>query len=92
MMYRFFRELYPDLGFGTNITNEWYVNGGFSPAILGKDQSRIGRPRANVAMARRLLRILYAMIRDGKAYEGGPKRDRTAAANKARLAHKKQVA
>jgi len=51
--------------------------------------ARIGRPKANVAMARRLLRILYAMMRDGKAYEGGPKRDRTAAANKARLGKKK---
>jgi transposase len=54
--------------------------------------ARLGKPRANVAMARRLLRILYAMIRDGKAYQGGPRRDRTAAANKARLRRKKQVA
>jgi hypothetical protein len=54
--------------------------------------ARLGKPRANVAMARRLLRILYAMIRDGKVYQGGPRRDRTAAANKARLARKRQVA
>jgi transposase len=54
--------------------------------------TRLGRPKANVAMARRLLRVLSAMMRDGKAYQGGPKRDRTAAANKARLARKKQVA
>ncbi len=54
--------------------------------------ARIGKPKANVAMARRLLRILYAMMRDGKAYQGGPKRDRTAAANKARLARRQQVA
>ena len=53
---------------------------------------RIGKARANVAMGRRLLRILYAMVRDRKAYEGGPRRDRTAAANKARLGRKKQVA
>jgi transposase len=53
---------------------------------------RVGKPRANVAMARRLLRILYAMMRDGKAYEGGPRRDRTAAANRARLGKNKQVA
>lgn len=53
---------------------------------------RIGKARANVAMGRRLLRILYAMVRDGKAYEGGPRRDRTAAANQARLGRKKQVA
>jgi transposase len=45
---------------------------------------RIGRPKANVAMGRRLLRILYAMIRDGKPYEGGPPRDRTRAANAAK--------
>ena len=54
--------------------------------------TRIGKPKANVAMARRLLRILYAMMRDGKAYQGGPRRDRTTAANKARLGRKKQVA
>jgi transposase len=54
--------------------------------------ARLGKPKANVAMARRLLRILYAMIRDGKAYQRGPKRDRTAAANRARLGRKKQVA
>jgi transposase len=54
--------------------------------------ARIGRAKANVAMGRRLLRILYAMIRDGKAYQGGPKRERTAAANQARLGRKKQVA
>jgi transposase len=54
--------------------------------------ARLGKPRANVAMARRLLRILYAMMRDGKTYQRGPTRDRTAAANRARLGRKKQVA
>jgi transposase len=54
--------------------------------------TRIGKAKANVAMARRLLRILQAMMRDGKAYQRGPKRDRTAAANKARLGRKRQVA
>ena len=39
-------------------------------------------------MGRRLLRILYAMIRDGKTFERGPARDRTAAANRARLGKK----
>jgi transposase len=53
---------------------------------------RIGRPKANVAMARRLLRTLYAMMRDGKAYRAGPKRDRTVAANKARTRRKKKAA
>jgi len=46
--------------------------------------TRIGKPKANVAMGRRLLRILYAMVRDAKRYEGGPRRDRTSAANKAK--------
>ena len=31
--------------------------------------ARVGKPRANVAMARRSVPILYAMIRDGKAYQ-----------------------
>jgi transposase len=46
--------------------------------------TRIGKPKANVAMGRRLLRTLYAMVRDGKRYEGGARRDRTAAANQAK--------
>jgi transposase len=53
---------------------------------------RIGKPRANVAMGRRLLRILYAMVRDQKAFQRGPARDRTAAANQARLGRRKHVA
>jgi transposase len=51
--------------------------------------ARLGKPKANVAMGRRLLRVLYAMMRDGKPFERGPARDRTAAANKARLGKKK---
>lgn len=46
--------------------------------------SRIGKPKANVAMGRRLLRVLYAMVRDGKSYEGGPRRNRASAANQAK--------
>jgi transposase len=46
--------------------------------------------KANTAMGRRLLRLLYAMIRDGKLYEPGPSRHRTAAANKARAAKRAQ--
>lgn len=61
-------------------------------AIRQRLVKRIGKPKANVAMGRRLLRILYAMIRDGKTFERGPARDRTSAANKARLGRKKQVA
>ena len=53
-------------------------------AIRQRLIKRIGKPKANVAMARRLLRILYAMMRDGKPFERGPKRDRTSAANKER--------
>lgn len=54
--------------------------------------ARLGKPKANVAMGRRLLRVLYAMIRDGRTFERGPARDRTAAANKARLGRKKEAA
>ena len=53
---------------------------------------RLGKPKANVAMGRRLLRVLYAMMRDGKTFERGPARDRTSAANQARLGRRKQVA
>ena len=42
--------------------------------------------KANTAMGRRLLRILYAIVRDGKPYRAGPSRRRNAAANKARAA------
>jgi transposase len=42
--------------------------------------------KANTAMGRRLLRVLYAMVRDGKPYQAGPSRHRNAAANKARAA------
>jgi transposase len=61
-------------------------------AIRQRLVKRIGKSKANVAMGRRLLRILYAMVRDGKVFERGPARDRTAAANRARLARKKQIA
>jgi transposase len=53
---------------------------------------RIGKPKANVAMGRRLLRILYAMVRDEKPFERGPARDRTSSANKARLRRNKRAA
>jgi len=44
------------------------------------------KAKANTAMGRRLLRLLYAMVRDGKTYQPGPSRGRNAAANKARAA------
>lgn len=42
------------------------------------------KAKANVAMARRLLRILYAMVRDGCLYQGQEPTGHEAAANKAR--------
>lgn len=51
------------------------------------------KAKANVAMGRRLLGILYAMVRDNKPYECGPRRNRTSAANKARARkRRKEVA
>jgi len=61
-------------------------------AIRQRLVRRIGKPKANVAMGRRLLRVLYAMARDGKTFDRGPVRDRTTAANRTRLGRKKQVA
>jgi transposase len=45
---------------------------------------RIGKAKANVAMGRRLLRVLYAMVRDGSVYQRGPSRGHEKAANQAR--------
>ena len=50
------------------------------------------KPKANVAMARRLLRILYAMVRDGKSYRNAQPVARNLAANKARAAKKARQA
>lgn len=46
--------------------------------------ARMPRAKANVIMGRRLLRTLYAMVRDNKPYQCGEARDRTKAANKAK--------
>jgi transposase len=51
---------------------------------------RIGRPKANVAMGRRLLRILYAMIRDDKPFTRGPATKHNLGANRARMARKQR--
>jgi transposase len=51
---------------------------------------RIGRPKANVAMGRRLLRILYAMIRDDKPFARGPATKHNLGANRARMARKQR--
>jgi transposase len=46
---------------------------------------RIGKPKANVAMGRRLLRIVFAMVRDGTLYQGQEPTGHERAANQARL-------
>ena len=51
---------------------------------------RIGKPRANVAMGRRLLRILYAMIRDDKPFARGPATKHNLGANRARIARRQR--
>ena len=51
---------------------------------------RVGKAKANVAMGRRLLSILFAMMRDGTVYERGGTTNHTAAANKARTCKKRQ--
>jgi transposase len=55
---------------------------------------RIGKPKANTAMGRRLLRILYAMIRDETPFVCGPATKHNRAANRARMARRarKEVA
>jgi len=57
-------------------------------AIRQRLISRIGRAKANVAMGRRLLRICYALVRDGKPYRCGERIDRTTRLNRARAARK----
>ena len=51
---------------------------------------RIGRPKANVAMGRRLLRTLYAMIRDEKPFVRGPATRHNLGANRACMARKQR--
>jgi hypothetical protein len=38
-------------------------------AVKQRLVKRVGKVKANVAMGRRLLRIIYAMMRDGTLYE-----------------------
>jgi transposase len=45
---------------------------------------RVGKPKANVAMGRRLLRILFAMVRDGALYQGQEPTAHEHPANRAR--------
>jgi transposase len=58
---------------------------GKQEAIRQRLLRRIGKPKANVAMGRRLLRILFAMVRDGTLYQGQLKTGHEHAANQARL-------
>lgn len=53
---------------------------------------RTGKPKANVAMGRRLLRILFAMTRDGATYQGQEPTGHERPANRARLARKRKAA
>jgi transposase len=55
-------------------------------AIRQRLVRRIGKPKANVAMGRRLLRTLYAMVRDGKPYRCESPVDRTTRMNQGRAA------
>ncbi len=52
--------------------------------------ARRGKPTANVAMGRRLLRTLYAMMRDRKPYAVGEPRQRNRAANAERARRRKE--
>jgi transposase len=58
---------------------------GKQEAIRQRLIQRLGKPKANVAMGRRLLRILFAMVRDGALYQGQVKTGHERAANKARF-------
>jgi transposase len=53
-------------------------------AIRQRLLRRIGKAKANVAMGRRLLRILFAMVRDGTLYQGQKPTGHQHAANRAR--------
>ena len=61
-------------------------------AIRQRLRARIGRAKANVAMGRRLLRTLYAMVRDQKPYRCEQRIDRSTRLNQARAARKAQTA
>jgi transposase len=57
-------------------------------AIRQRLIKRIGKAKANVAMGRRLLRTLYAMVRDQKPYRCTQAIDRTTRMNQAKAARK----
>ena len=59
-------------------------------AIRQRLLKRIGKAKANVAMGRRLLRTLYAMMRDGTLYENTEPTNHLENANKARAKKRRQ--
>jgi len=59
-------------------------------AIRQRLIKRAGKAKANVAMGRRLLRTIYAMMRDGTLYERGKPTNHLQNANKARKKRRKQ--
>ncbi len=61
-------------------------------AIRQRYIARMPKPKANVIMGRRLLRTLYAMVRDKKPYRCGQPVDRTTRLNKARSRKRKPSA
>lgn len=63
---------------------------GGQEAVRQRLIKRIGKAKANVAMGRRLLRIIYAMMRDGTLYECTEPTNHLKNANKARARKRKQ--
>jgi transposase len=61
-------------------------------AIRQRLRTRIGRAKANVAMGRRLLRTLYAMVREQQPYRCPQPGDRSTRLNQARAARQAQTA
>ena len=59
---------------------------GFQKTVRERIARRTGvKAKANVAMGRRLLRIIFAMVRDGTVYHNSQPTNHQAAANKARI-------
>lgn len=59
-------------------------------AIRQRLIQRIGKPKANVAMGRRMLRTLYAMVRDQQPYRCAEPIDRTTRMNEAKKVRKRR--
>jgi len=61
-------------------------------AIRQRLLRRIGKAKANVAMGRRLLRVLFAMVRDGTLYQGQQPTGHERRANRVRLKQNRRKA